>query len=273
MDILGTLLMLLAGAVLTYFALAWGWLNPNSGWGKFVSEYWPGDTPEFIKKKLKQREEKAAQVLEDATRPVDVEQVIQETRTGDFLEVLGKAFQYVAKMIWEELEWFDGNKDHKVHIAPDGTRLREFTAILLSGGQMLTEQPEGDGRAMNWFLYKDFTSQIPQGFEGFMKGSPPDNPGPAARFAMSDQKDPVEFRVLDRTWITRDIIWADVRVEGGKPFARNDGGQKARVVMLLSQNREDTAEWLLYCDLRSGKGNDTLWIGRKFDPEVEIDRV
>jgi hypothetical protein len=270
-DIVGFLFMLGAIAGFGYLVVVTGLSNPDTRLGKLVAEYWPFETPEWIRRKIRAREEGARKILAEATASPDPQDVIRETKAGNFIEIGTRELQYAGKMLFLELQWYGENKDNKVHVDPSGKKLREFTAALLSNGKLLFEQPMGDGQEVVWFLYN--RANLPVGLEGLMKGTS-DNPGPAARFAQSDQKEPVEYEFGGKTWVTMDIVWADVQVEGGKTFVgRVRDSDLARVVILLSQNANDESEWFMFCDLRSGNGSDTCWEGRKFDPDAEVDTV
>jgi len=193
-------------------------------------------------------------------------QVIETARRLDFLEIEGRQEQVRGTARLLELQFFGTNKEDKRHISPAGERLREFKALLLAGNQLLVEHPSSEGGEVSFFLYQK--AEMPLGFGEYLKGIP-ETPGPAVVFAKSNQRAEVTIEALGQTWTLRDIIWLDVeQVEGSFFVSPAEAGGMARVVLLLGRSGD---QWILSADLRSGQGSDTLWVGRQFDPQVEIE--
>ena len=131
----------------------------------------------------------------------------------------------------------------------------------------MVEHPRAEGGGLQFFLYEDKTDDIPPGFTESLKGTE-GSPGPAKRFAMSNQSAEVYFEVLGKKWRCQDIMWLDVDQIDGRFFVRRSSSGMPRLAGLLGKCGE---EWCLFLQLHSGEGSHTLWVGRKFDPEGEID--
>lgn len=269
MDIGGFLLMLLGLVVLYFVVISTGWRNPTSSWGKICM----GLTPKIIADAINSRHASAptptdapAMSVSPPAMPTAREEIAAAGKAGSFLNIDGSDEQVQGSVMLLELKFFGTDKNDKVHVDPQsGDRLREFRALSLAGNQLLVEHPSGEGRPLKFFLYDDKSDEVPLGFAEYVKGTK-EEPGPGKRFAESDQRADVEMDALEKSWKLQDIIWVDVELGSGRFFVE-DG---ARVVMLLARNED---EWLLWADLRSGGGSDVLWVGRQFDPDVEIEVV
>lgn len=193
---------------------------------------------------------------------------VRTAKLGGFLSIDGRQEHILGTAIFEELQFFEGHADDKVHVNPfTKERLREWRALMLAGDQILLEQPAAQGGANKFFLYQSRTDDLPPGFDEYMAGDDK-KPGPARRFAQSKQQAEVTFDALGKSWTARDILWVDVRVEGGEFFVTPNAQNKPRLAMMLGKCGE---EWILFADLWAGDGNPTLWVGRQFDPKVEIE--
>lgn len=281
MDFLGIVLMV-GGLLLGFYAIiATGFFAPNTSWGRLCI----GLAPYAVAVRLLDRSprygdpdprwrDRALSGLGVQTAPreePDAQGVVAATRSGSILEIGGLGalkVQATARLL--ELQSFGPDKADKRHEDPrSGATLREFKAVTLSGNRLLVEHPESEGGPLRFFLYE--SERTPAGFPEMLSGTR-EEPGPAARFAKSGQSGEVTLEALGRTWQLKDIIWVDVENESGRLFVRPDhGGKKARVAMLLSVNTANADEWMLFADLRSGQGSDTLWVGRQFDPGIDIE--
>lgn len=264
-EVTGLLLMAAAGAGLIYLALGWAWTHPRSRFGSFVAEHWPWGTPAWARQRAEEKQQERAAAYREAIAAPDP---MEDLEQGDLLVVETKEGprEVKAEAVLEELQFFGSDKSKKVHVGPDGSRLREFRARLLSGGQLLLQQPCKEGGDLGWFLYE--RADMPRGFPEYLRGTD-GAPGPALRFAESNQQAHVVLKALGKQWVAEDIVWADVAVQRGTFFV-GTRRTKARVAMILARRADDSGTWLLFIDLRSGSGGDTLWTGRRFDPAAEM---
>lgn len=268
---MGETMMLLGVGLVILAVFLWGFANPKSGLGKRVYATFALPTPKWVERRVVAQETLAAQQLAEFTRPVDRDEELRTAQVGNFFTVMGKTMEFKAKMILLELKFFGKDKADKRHVAPDGSQLREFSAYMV-GKQLLLEQPMQEEGSLSWFLYQNVTDQL-QGFSAYLKGDDA-NPGPGVQFAQSDQQGTVYIEALGKKYRAKDLVWADVQIEQvEKFFLRNSKtGSMPRVVMLLARC-EDDGKYLLSIDLRSGEGSDTVWVGRPFDPNVEIEDI
>jgi hypothetical protein len=182
---------------------------------------------------------------------------------------MGEQVDLVGKMILLELQFFGSDKSNKVHTSPSGDNLREFPWFSLGDGRVITELPSGEGKRLNWYIGEDVTDQADIAVAEYMGGSQRGSTGPAKRFAQSNQSADVRFEIpgIQGNWKCVDIIWVDTRGEGS-----NCLGDGARVAMVLAR-QIDGNDHLLFGDLRSGAGSDTLWRLRQFQPNVEFEEI
>ena len=269
-DYLGVAFLLLAGIGFCILIVAVVSKDRTSRLGKIVNDCL--GVPPFMAEAEQQRNERVEADYRAAIAEPDRDEVVRTAKVGDFIEVMGRPMRYVCRILALELQFFGENKSDKRHVDPQsGSRLREFPVIVLSGDRLLFEQPMGEGLPLSWFLYEHRSDDMKPGFTEYLKGTK-ENPGPIMMFADSNQQADVTFNALQKTWQARDIVWADMKTQAGKAFVRNDSsGNMPRVVMVLGRNVEDDQEWILFIDLRSGDGSDTLWVGRKFNPQAEVD--
>jgi hypothetical protein len=271
-------LMILAAILLAFFAVVatTGWAAPHTKWGQFCI-FWL--TPYGIAVRLLRQPslqglatETSADPAQVEFEPPDAEDKIRSARRGDFISIEGREEQVKARARLLELKFFGSDKNDKRHVDPNtGDKLREFLALRLAGKQLLIKHPCAEGGSLAFFLYEDHSDDIPKGFTEYLKGSRED-PGPAKRFSDSNQQAEVTFDAAGRSWMLQDLIWVDVESEKGKFFVENSSdGKPARLVMLLGRNTADEEEWALFAEVRNGEGGNTLWIGRRFDPEIDID--
>lgn len=278
---MGWLWILLGLAGIGAVVIVYGLGNPESGIGKLVYRYWPFPQPEWARQRVADREAVSLERLHAAAAEPDIETKLRQADVGGFMtDIMGRNIQFVGKMLLLELQFFDGDKDNKVHVDPHtGRKLREFQAYLLSGNRMLLEQPEGEGMELRWFLYENVTGKA-RGFTEYLKGSN-DSPGPGMLFAKSKQTAEVVAELLGDSWLLQDILWADFEIQDGKTPVRNDTDGMARAAILLGRiitggsegAYELGDEWILSVDLRVGGGSDTLWWGKQFDPAVDIQDI
>lgn len=267
MEFFGFVIMILALGVLAWLSALHGWRNPDSPWGRIVLRYVPLPQPQWTIDERQQRQKATEKRFREATAPRDTEEDLRSLSVGSFFSTVEEGDMVCsARLEFLELQFFGTDKSEKVHISPDGDQLREFLGLFF-GDKLLLEQPVAQGSKLAFFLYKERTQDSP-GFADYLSGTE-QNPGPGRQFSQGNQRTKVELSLLDKTWLARDIVWADVEIEG-KSFVKNESnGSMPRVVMLLAENVQDSNEFLLSVDLRSGGGWDTLWVGRLFDPSVE----
>jgi hypothetical protein len=273
MDYLGVIMMLAGLGVALLVAFAIGWKNPSSAYGQIII----GLTPPVIAKALL-GEDRVVLAQLQSTRPGSREtpKVVMPESGEDvlrqkqalFINIDGRQQMVKGRVTLLELQFFGNDKNDKRHIDPrSGERLREFPAWWLAGNQFLVETPSRESGRVKFFLYEDRTEDMPRGFTEYLRGDD-SNPGPAMEFVRSDQKGTVYLEALERRWLLEDIQWMDVQQDNGEFFVHSRSGI-ARVVMVLARD-EDSDDYLLFADLRSGDGSDTLWVGQSIDPDVVV---
>ena len=182
---------------------------------------------------------------------------LERLHVGQFVLHLGSSLQVVAAVTLTELQKFGGRKGSW---RPTG---REFKLIELAGDKLTAHMPAGEGEKSGWFMMQRGSSR---GLTQFMAGTK-GKPGPARRFAASDQLADVQFNWDDDDWKMTDIGTFDFVVNGDGFLS---GSGRCRHTMA---READGDRWFLFFDLMKGSGSDTLWIGQSIDPEVDIDDV
>ncbi|MBP7966744.1 hypothetical protein KAZ66_00580 [Candidatus Woesebacteria bacterium] len=267
---MGETMMLLGVGLMILAVFIWGFANPKSGLGKRVYATFALPTPKWVERRLAARDALAEQQLAEFTKPVDRDKELRQAKVNSFATVMGTPLQIKAKVTLLELKFLGKDKANKSHTDGKRNSYREFPTYLV-GKQLLLEQPMKEEGSLSWFLYKNMTLEL-EGFSAYLKGSEA-SPGPGVLFAQSDQQGTVYIEALGKKYRAMDLLWADLQIEEGEFFLRNSSnGAPARVVMLLARC-EDDGEYLLSIDLRSGEGSDTVWVGRPFDPNVEIEDI
>ena len=277
MDILGFIFMGLSilGAALTLLYI--GWCRRYTPFGvfcvkatpPFLARFFAGELGEAIAERAQSPASASAVDITTAhSEPETGRSVIEAGNAGSFITINGVDEQVKGSALYLELQSFSVNKSDMRHVDPSsGNRLREFKALLLAGRQLLIEHPSGEGKNKKFFLYRDRSDELPVGFNKMLRGTDAD-PGPAMKFANSDQTSEERFDALGKEWVIQDLIWCDVDVKSGAFFVNDSAGKNARVVMVLARCGD---EWLLWSELRSGQGDNSLWVGSTFDPDVEIE--
>ncbi|MBX7138721.1 MAG: hypothetical protein K1X83_12125 [Oligoflexia bacterium] len=274
MDFAGVLMMLIGLFGVAFGVIATGWFMPETPWGQLCIALTPYAIAVRILRKAEVKrsgfpsvgapEVPIAEPEAPSRRPEAVQEIERATVT-DFLEIDGRTERVKGCALLLQLQFFGGDKSNKVHVSPSGETLQEYRALCLAGDQLLVEHPEAEGGDLKFFLYE--RTEMPQGFSEYMGGTS-ESPGPVRRFAASGQRADVDVEALGKTWRLKDIIWIDAAQVSGEFFVRpSRNGQIPRVAMALARCEND---WLLFADLRSGDGSDTLWVGQQFDPKVTI---
>lgn len=269
--VIGLLLMLLSIAILLAVLFWYALNNPRTKIGEWLYRWWPFGIPASVQERENAHEQRVADELRQATRPVTIMSLIKNPKLGMFLRMIpgGDAVQVTGLLKLLELQHFGPDKANKVHTSPSGESLREFIGLSLNTGHLILQLPVGEGKSLAWFLGEDVTDTPWVAVSEFMQGTA-GNPGPAKQFAQSNQSADVQFSLdgIPGNWKCRDIVWADVVAEGEAPLYRD-----ARVAMLLSEDASDPSQWLLFVDLRSGQGSDLLFALRRIDPEIEFEQL
>lgn len=208
-----------------------------------------------------------------------LDKVLDETPTGtsrltqaqakSVIIIDGQPTPIKGKGLLLELKFYHGNKADKVHISPEGEKLREFVIISTTNGGLLIQQPEGEGKSLKFYTYDDQSDHLPIAFSAYLRGSD-DHPGPASRFAASEQSSNETMSVLNADWRLTDIVWADLEITDGQVFSISPADGMPRLVMILAQDIKDPTQWILYIEPRSGNLSPMLFVGNQFQPDVEV---
>ncbi len=193
----------------------------------------------------------------EAESETSMEQRLERINVGQFVAYLGSTLQVVAAITLSELQKFGGRK---AQWQPSG---REFKLVELAGDRLIARVPTGEGEQQRWFMMQQ---ERARGLTQFMAGSE-DRPGPARRFAASDQLADVQFNWADGDWKMTDIGTFDFEASGDGFLS---GSGRCRHVMA---KEVDGNRWFLFFDLMKGSGSDSLWIGPQLDLEVEIEDI
>lgn len=136
-------------------------------------------------------------------------------------------------------------------------------AINLADNTWIFRIPEKERGQYVWFRaqVREGASTLGDFFKG---GDEPDSWGPARKFARSGQKEGISYEMWGKTWQICDI--GAFRVEGDSNAVMEDGD---RLYFVTSRSE---GEWMLYLDARHGeaKGSGGVFIGKAFDPDVDI---
>jgi hypothetical protein len=206
-----------------------------------------------------------------------------DAQTNSTVQVRRENVSVIGRAALLELQFFDpSNKDNKVHVQPSGDPLKRFEGALLQDGRFLVELPRGEKQSTALFELTPVTSGETYGFGEYLKGDG-DQPGPAAKFAKSNQKGRVEFNDfpgVPGSWRARDLAWFRIRTKG-KVFAKgnvnvdemDDAAIKRhlpRYVFFVSRDTspatDESANWLITAELRGGNGDSMVFTGKIIDP-------
>ncbi|MGB3905110.1 MAG: hypothetical protein WBB22_09320 [Anaerolineae bacterium] len=186
-----------------------------------------------------------------------MEQRLERIDTGQFVVHLGSSLQVVATITLSELQKFGGPKGSW---RPTGRKLK---LVELAGDRLIAHMPRGEGEQPQWFMMQRGAAR---GLTQFMAGTK-QKPGPARRFAASDQLGDSQFDWADADWKMTDIGTFDFQARGDG-FLSGSGRCRHTMAEEVGGNR-----WFLFFDLMQGSGSDTLWIGQLIDPEVDIEDI
>lgn len=256
----GSVLMILAFIGVAWVIISWAWVHPTSTLGKFVEENLPWGAPEWAKERAEEKKRQSESAMEEAIRTARPEEILSQ-KGERVLETENGILDIHAEAIFEELKAYDKAMKDWRHTSPEGEVLREFIGRLLPGNRFLFQQPEHEGGELIWILYE--RKRIPQGFAERIKNI-------ALKFVDAEQGAGVNFTEIGSDWTCRDIIHAHVLVtnERRSGFFVGRKQTRARVAMLLASKVDDETSFFCFCNLRSGDGSDTLWVGSKFNPET-----